>query len=67
MLFRSPKETIRGVVEQISYPIVDNENIGSDTMFAVVTIRGTRVPLSQDPTSEEVFGLQILGKAIFGG
>jgi hypothetical protein len=63
----NPKETIRGVVEQISYPIVDNENIGSDTMFAVVTIRGTRVPLSQDPTSEEVFGLQILGKAIFGG
>lgn len=63
----NPKETIRGVVEQISYPIIDNENIGSDTMFAIVTIRGTRVPLSQDPTSEEVFGLQILGKAIFGG
>lgn len=63
----TPKETIRGVVEQVSYPIIDNENIGSDFLFAIVTVRGTRVPLTTDPTSEEVFGLPMLGKAIFGG
>ena len=62
-----PKETIRGVVEQISYPIVSNNNLGSDTLYAIITIRGTRQPLTTEVSSIEVLGINALGLTRFGG
>jgi hypothetical protein len=62
-----PKETIRGVVEQISYPIVSNNNLGSDTLYAIITIRGTRQPLTTEVSSIEVLGINAFGLMRFGG
>ena len=62
-----PKETIRGVVEQISYPIISNNNLGSDTLYAILTIRGTRQPLFSEVSSIEVLGINALGLMRFGG
>ncbi len=62
-----PNEIIRGVVEQISYPIQSNENIGSDTHYAIITVRGTRQPTVEAVSSTFVFGVGTLGQIRFGG
>ena len=62
-----PNEIIRGVVERISYPIPSGDVLGSDTHFAVITVRGTRQPVVEDVSSTYVFGIDILGKMRFGG
>ena len=62
-----PAETIKGVVEQISYPILSNNNLGSDTLYAVLTIRGTRQPGVSEVSSTEVLGINTLGLMKFGG
>jgi hypothetical protein len=38
----SPSETIRGVVESVAYPVVNDANIGSVTQYCTVRIRGVR-------------------------
>jgi len=49
-----PQEIIRGVIEQISYPIQSNEVVGSDTHYAIITVRGTRQTVLEDVTSVNV-------------
>ena len=62
-----PQEIIRGVVEQISYPIQSNDVVGSDTHYAVITVRGTRQPIVEAVSSTDVLGVGTLGQLRFGG
>jgi len=61
-----PKEVIRGVVEQISYPIQSNEVLGSDTEYAIITIRGTRQGTVEEVTSIHTPGIAAWGIMRFG-
>ena len=61
-----PNEIIRGVVEQISYPIQSNEVVGSDTHYAIITVRGTRQPSLEDVTSVNTVGIAAYGIMRFG-
>jgi hypothetical protein len=61
-----PKEVIRGVVEQISYPIQSNEVLGSDTQYAIITIRGTRQGTVEEVTSIHTPGIASWGIMKFG-
>ncbi len=61
-----PREIIRGVVEKISYPIQADEVIGSDTQYAIITVRGTRQPTFDDVTSINVPGIAAYGIMRFG-
>jgi hypothetical protein len=61
-----PKETIRGVVEQISYPIQTNEAVGSDTLYAIITVRGTRQGTIEEVTSIHTPGIASWGIMRFG-
>ena len=61
-----PQEIIRGVVEQISYPIQSNEVVGSDTHYAIITVRGTRQPSLEDVTSINTVGIAAYGIMRFG-
>jgi hypothetical protein len=61
-----PQEIIRGVVEQISYPIQSNEVVGSDTTYAIITVRGTRQPSLEDVTSINTVGIAAYGIMRFG-
>ena len=61
-----PQEIIRGVIEQISYPIQSNEVVGSDTHYAIITVRGTRQTVLEDVTSVHVTGISAFGIMRFG-
>ncbi len=37
-----PSETIRGVVESVAYPVINNANIGSVTQYCTIRVRGVR-------------------------
>tara|TARA_X000001382_G_scaffold130634_1_gene126224 strand:+ start:1487 stop:3469 length:1983 start_codon:yes stop_codon:yes gene_type:complete len=62
-----PSEIIRGVVERITYPIQSNDVVGSDTLYAIITVRGTRQPVLTDVTSIHGVGISALGIMRFGG
>jgi hypothetical protein len=61
-----PNEIIRGVIEQISYPIQSNDVVGSDTHYAIITVRGTRQPTLDDVTSIHTPGIAAYGIMRFG-
>lgn len=61
-----PSEIIRGVIEQISYPIQSNEVLGSDTTYAIITVRGTRQTVLEDVTSANTLGIAAFGIMRFG-
>ena len=61
-----PQEIIRGVVEQISYPIQSNDVIGSDTMYAIITVRGTRQGTIEEVTSIHTPGIAAWGIMRYG-
>jgi len=61
-----PNEIIRGVVEQISYPIQANDVVGSDTTYAIITVRGTRQTTLTDVTSIHVTGISAFGIMRYG-
>jgi len=61
-----PKEVIKGVVEQISYPIQTNEAVGSDTQYAIITVRGTRQGTIEEVTSIHTPGIASWGIMRFG-
>lgn len=61
-----PNEIIRGVIEQISYPIQSNEVLGSDTTYAILTVRGTRQPVITRVSSQNTLGVGTLGLLRFG-
>jgi hypothetical protein len=52
-----PAETIRGVVEKVSYPIISNPNVGSVTQYAILTVRGTRQATFDSVTSGNILGV----------
>ena len=55
-----PSEIIRGVVESISYPVIQDVDKGSDTQYAVLTVRGTRQTILDDVTSIHVTGIHLM-------
>ena len=61
-----PAEIIRGVVEQISYPIQSNDVVGSDTHYAIITVRGTRQTVLEDVSSANTLGIAAFGIMRFG-
>tara|TARA_B100001939_G_scaffold55223_1_gene44391 strand:+ start:3390 stop:5363 length:1974 start_codon:yes stop_codon:yes gene_type:complete len=61
-----PSEIIRGVVESISYPVIQDVDKGSDTQYAVLTVRGTRQTILDDVTSIHVTGIAPYGIMRFG-
>ena len=61
-----PKEIIRGVIEQITYPVNSNNNTGSDTTYAIITVRGTRQTTLDDVTSVHVPGIAAFGIMRYG-
>ena len=61
-----PEEVIKGVVEQISYPIQTNEAVGSDTQYAIITVRGTRQGTIEEVTSIHTPGIASWGIMRFG-
>ena len=61
-----PAEVVKGVVENLSYPITVNTERGSVTTYAVLTVRGTRVPIVSDVSSRVVLGIETLGVMRFG-
>ena len=62
-----PNEVIKGVVEQISYPVTTNSERGSVLTYATITVRGTRQSTVIAPSSTIVFGIGKLGEVRFGG
>jgi len=61
-----PAELIRGVVENITYPIISNPNIGSVTQYAILTVRGTRQTTFSQVTTGDVFAVNKYGVMRFG-
>jgi hypothetical protein len=61
-----PQEIIKGVVEQISYPIQSNDVVGSDTMYAIITVRGTRQGTIEEVTSIHTPGIAAWGIMRYG-
>ena len=61
-----PAELIRGVVENITYPIISNPNIGSVTQYAILTVRGTRQQTFSQVTTGDVFAVNEYGVMRFG-
>tara|TARA_R100001015_G_C4631410_1_gene193899 strand:- start:202 stop:2139 length:1938 start_codon:yes stop_codon:yes gene_type:complete len=61
-----PAEVIRGVVENITYPIINNPNIGSVTQYAILTVRGTRQQTFSQVTTGDVFAVNKYGVMRFG-
>ena len=61
-----PAEVIRGVVENITYPIISNPNIGSVTQYAILTVRGTRQQTFSQVTTGDVFAVNEYGVMRFG-
>jgi hypothetical protein len=61
----SPQETIRGVVESVAYPVINDANIGSVTQYCTVRIRGVR---AEDITSlfTNTMGIGTLGVVRLG-
>ena len=61
-----PSEIIKGVVEQISYPIQSNDVVGSDTHYAIITVRGTRQGTIEEVTSIHTPGIAAWGIMRYG-
>ena len=60
-----PQETIRGVVESVAYPVINDANIGSVTQYCTVRIRGVR---AEDVVSQftNTVGIGTLGVVRLG-
>ena len=61
-----PAEVIRGVVEQIQYPINSTTEFGSQTHYAILTVRGTRQGTFAPVTSGNVFAVGKFAEMRFG-
>ena len=61
-----PQEIIRGVIEQISYPIQSNEVFGIDTHYAIITVLGALQTVLEDVTSVNTLGISAFGIMRFG-
>ena len=61
-----PAEIVRGVVENITYPIQNNPNVGSVTQYAILTVRGTRQQTFSQITSGDIPGVKGFAVMRFG-
>ena len=61
-----PAEVIRGVVEQITYPVTSITEVGSVTQYGIVTIRGTRQEVYGTVTSGNALAINAFGIMRFG-
>ena len=61
-----PAEIVRGVVENITYPIQNNPNVGSVTQYAILTVRGTRQQTFSQVTSGDIPGVKGFAVMRFG-
>tara|TARA_R100000008_G_scaffold42247_2_gene24355 strand:- start:8832 stop:10799 length:1968 start_codon:yes stop_codon:yes gene_type:complete len=55
-----PAETIRGVVESVAYPVINNASIGSVTQYCTVRVKGVRASSSVTPSSN-ILGVGTIG------
>ena len=42
LILHEPSETIRGVVESVQYPIIEDGQRGSVTQYCMIRVRGVR-------------------------
>jgi len=61
-----PAEVIRGVVEQITYPVSAIAEVGSVTQYGIITIRGTRQEVYGTVTSGDAYAINAFGIMRFG-
>ena len=61
-----PAEVIRGVVEQITYPVTSITEVGSVTQYGIITIRGTRQEVYGTVTSGNALAINAFGIMRFG-
>ena len=61
-----PAEVIRGVVEQITYPVTSITEVGSVTQYGIITIRGTRQEVYGTVTSGNALAINAYGVMRFG-
>ena len=61
-----PAEVIRGVVEQITYPVTSITEVGSVTQYGIITIRGTRQEVYGTVTSGNALAINAYGIMRFG-
>tara|TARA_A100001011_G_C14293477_1_gene837295 strand:+ start:373 stop:2358 length:1986 start_codon:yes stop_codon:yes gene_type:complete len=58
LILHEPSETIRGVVESVQYPIIEDGNLGSVTQYCIVRVRGIRA----DSTTTSITRLLGVGR-----
>ena len=60
-----PSETIRGVVESVAYPVVNNANIGSVTQYCTVRVKGVRA-VNVTTADSNILGIGAIGVVRLG-
>ena len=60
-----PAETIRGVVESVAYPIINNASIGSVTQYCTVRVKGVRA-VNVTTANSNILGIGTIGVVRLG-
>ena len=60
-----PEETIRGVVESVAYPVINNANIGSVTQYCTVRVKGVRA-VNVTTSDSNILGIGAIGVVRLG-
>ena len=60
-----PSETIRGVVESVAYPVINNANIGSVTQYCTVRVKGVRA-VNVTTADSNILGIGTIGVVRLG-
>ena len=60
-----PAETIRGVVESVAYPVINNANIGSVTQYCTVRVKGVRA-VNVTTSDSNILGIGAIGVVRLG-
>ena len=60
-----PAETIRGVVESVAYPIINNASIGSVTQYCTVRVKGVRA-VNVTTADSNILGIGTIGVVRLG-
>ena len=60
-----PEETIRGVVESVAYPVINNASIGSGTQYCTVRVKGVRA-VNVTTADSNILGIGTIGVVRLG-
>ena len=60
-----PAETIRGVVESVAYPVINNASIGSVTQYCTVRVKGVRA-VNVTTANSNILGIGTIGVVRLG-